>query len=92
VTDASDFTIAGVLSQKFEDGKLHPVSFISKILSQAELNYDIFGKEMLAIVFWLRKWRYFLQQAEYKNSLLGSPKSYLFQNSHFFKQNAGKMG
>jgi hypothetical protein len=55
VTDASDLTIAGVLSQKFDDGKLHPVSFISKILSQAELNYDIFGKEMLAIVFWLRK-------------------------------------
>ena len=65
-TDASDFAIAGILSQKFSDGKLHPVSFISKKLSQAELNYDVFDKEMLAIVFSLRKWRYILQGAEHK--------------------------
>jgi hypothetical protein len=65
-TDTSDFAIAGILSQKFEDGNLHPVSFISRKLSQAELNYDVFDKEMLAIVFSLRKWRYFLQGAEHK--------------------------
>jgi len=29
-TDALDLAIAGILSQKFEDGKLHPVSFISR--------------------------------------------------------------
>jgi hypothetical protein len=65
--DASDFAIAGILSQTFQDGKLHPVSFISRKLSQAELNYDVFDKEMLAIVFSLRKWRYFLQGAEHKS-------------------------
>jgi len=65
-TDASDFAIAGILSQKFEDGKLNPVSFIYTKLSQAELNYDMFDKEMLAIVFSLQKWRYFLQGAQHK--------------------------
>jgi len=65
-TEVSDFAIAGVLSQKFEDGKLHPVNCISRKLSQAELNYDVYDKEMFAIVFSLRKWRYFLQGAEHR--------------------------
>jgi hypothetical protein len=69
-TDASDFAIAAILFQKFEDGKLHPVSFISRKLSQAELNYDVLDKEMLTVVFSLRKWRNFLQGAEQNNSLL----------------------
>ena len=65
-TDASDFAIVGILSQTFEDGKLRPVSFISRNLSQPEHNYDVFDKEMLAIVFSLRKWRYFLQGTQHK--------------------------
>jgi hypothetical protein len=48
---ASEFAIAAILSQKFEDGKLHPVSFISRKLSQAELNYDVYDQEILAVVF-----------------------------------------
>jgi hypothetical protein len=79
-TDASDFAIAGILSQKFEDGKQHPVSFISRILSQAELNYHAFDKEMLAIVFSLRKWRYFLQGAEHKTIVYSD-----HQNFTYFK-------
>jgi len=65
-TDASDIAIAGIPSQKSEDGKLHPVSIISRKLSQAKLNYGEFDKEMPAVVFSLRKWKYFLQGAEHK--------------------------
>jgi len=54
-TDASDFAIAGILSQKFEYGKIHPVRFVSRKLIPAELNYDVYNKEMLAVVFSLRK-------------------------------------
>jgi len=64
-TDASDFAIGAILSQKFEDGKIHPVSFISRKLSSAEMNYDVYDKEMLAIVFALEKWRQFLQGSEF---------------------------
>ena len=45
---------------------LHPVSFISRKLLFTELNYNNFDKEMLAIVFWLNKSRYFLQGAEHQ--------------------------
>jgi len=79
-TDASDFAIAGILSQKFNDGRLHPVSFISRKLSPAELNYDVFNKEMLAVVFCLTKWRYFLQGAEYKTIVFSD-----HQNLTYFK-------
>jgi len=65
-TDASDFAIAGILSQKFEDGRIHPVRFVSRKLTPAELNYDVYDKEMLAIVFSLRKNRHYLQGAEHK--------------------------
>jgi hypothetical protein len=54
-TDASDFAIAGSLSQTFEDGKIHPSHYVSRKLSPAELNYDEYDKEMLAVVFSLRK-------------------------------------
>jgi len=40
-TDASDFVIADILSQKFEDGKIHPVRFACWKVNPAELNYDI---------------------------------------------------
>lgn len=34
-TDASDFAIAGILSQRFEDGKIHPIRFVSRKLNPA---------------------------------------------------------
>ena len=37
-TDASDIAIARILSQKFEDGRIHPVRFVSSKLNPAELN------------------------------------------------------
>jgi len=79
-TDASDFAIAGILSQKFEDGKLHPVRFVSRKLNPAELNYDIYDKEMLAVVFSLRKNRHYLQGAVHQTII------YLdHQNLTYFK-------
>ena len=79
-TYASDFAMAGILSQEFEDGKLHPVSIISRKLSQAELKYDAVDKEMLAVVFSLRKWRYCPQGAENKTIVYSD-----HQNLTFFK-------
>jgi len=79
-TDASDFAIAAILLQKFENGKLHPVSFISRKQSAPELNYDVFDNEMLAIVVSLRKWRYFLQGVQHKTIIYSN-----HQNLTYFK-------
>ena len=48
--DASDFAIGGVLSMKCEDERWRPVVYISKLLNEAEKNYEIHDKEMLAII------------------------------------------
>ena len=49
-TDASDYVSAGILSQIADDGLLHPVAFFSKKHSPAECNYEIYDKELIAII------------------------------------------
>src|SRR4030095_137898 len=41
-TDASDYALGCVLSQKDSDGNLHPTAFYSRKLIPAELNYEIY--------------------------------------------------
>jgi transposase InsO family protein len=63
-TDASDYVSAGVLSQYDDDGILHPVAFFSKKHSPAECNYEIYDKELMAIVRAFEEWRLELQSVE----------------------------
>ena len=49
-TDSSDYVSCGVLSQLGEDGLLHPIALFSKNLNPAKCNYEIYNKELLAIV------------------------------------------
>ena len=56
-TDASDFVVAGVLSQMHGDGVLKPVAYFSKKMTPAECNYMIYDKELLAIVKSFETWR-----------------------------------
>jgi len=62
--DVSDFATRGVLSMKYEDEKWRPVAYISKSLNEAERNYEIHDKEMLAIIRCLEAWRHFLEGAK----------------------------
>ena len=59
-TDASDFAIAGVLHQPDPDGLLHPVAYFSRKLTPAEINYEVYDKELLAIVESFRDMRAWL--------------------------------
>src|SRR5262249_2323762 len=56
-TDASDGVVAGVMSQLFEDGLWHPVAFYSSSMVEPEKNYEIYDKEMLAVIRALEEWR-----------------------------------
>ncbi len=49
-TDASDFVSGGILSQYDEQGELHPIAYFSKKHNPAECNYEIYDKELMAIV------------------------------------------
>ena len=58
-TDASDFALGCVLSQ-FKDKRLHPVTFHSRKLSDAERNYEIDDKELLVILEAFKEWPHYL--------------------------------
>ena len=58
-SDSSDFATGGILSQEV-NGKFLPLAFRSKALSEAERNYEIYDKEMLAIMQGLEDWRHYL--------------------------------
>jgi hypothetical protein len=55
--DSSDFVSSGILSQYDDDGVLYPVAFMSEKFDAAECNYEIYDKELLAIVRCFEKWR-----------------------------------
>ena len=46
----------GVLAQQDDERVLHPVAYFSKKRTPAECNYDIYGKELLAIIMGLENW------------------------------------
>src|SRR5437667_3411044 len=60
-TDASDYAEGGVVSQYDDEGILHPCAFFSRKFTAAELNYEIYDKEMLAIVDCLTTWRHYFE-------------------------------
>jgi hypothetical protein len=73
-TDSSDFALGAVLSQ-CHDNRLHPVAFLSKKLAPAELNYEIYDKEMLAIVRAFQEWRHYLQGAKHMTTVFTDHKN-----------------
>ena len=59
--DASKYAIREVLLMKYEDEKQRPVAFISKSLNKAERNYEIYNREMLVIIMYLKEQRHLLK-------------------------------
>ena len=56
-TEAAKYVCSGILSQQYQDGKWRPVAHRSKTMSDAECNYDIHDKELLAIVQAFHEWK-----------------------------------
>ena len=54
-TDSSDFILGVYIVQKYKDKIWHSVAYYSRKLTLLELNYDIYNKELLAIVTALKK-------------------------------------
>ena len=59
-TDASNVAVGAVLEQ-FIEGQWKSISFFSKKLTPAELNYSAFDRELLAAYFAARHFQYFVE-------------------------------
>nr|GEZ29029.1 reverse transcriptase domain-containing protein [Tanacetum cinerariifolium] len=57
--DASDYAVGAVLGQRIEK-HFRPIHYASKMMNQAEANYTITKKEMLAVVYAFEKLRSYL--------------------------------
>ena len=80
-TNASDFATGAVLSQKNMQTNLwHPVAFFSKSLDVHERNYEIYDKELLAVIWGLEEYRHHLEGHPYKIEIWSD-----HQNLTYFK-------
>ena len=61
-TDTSDQAVGACLCQQ-ADSKWHPVAYYSQKITQAEQNYDIHDKELLAVVNALKHWRVYTESS-----------------------------
>ena len=64
--DASAYTVGAVLQQGGEKGKLHPVAFLSRTLDTTQRNWDIYDKELFAVIHALETWRPYLVGSAHK--------------------------
>jgi len=58
-TDASQFAIGAILSQR-QDGVEKVIAYASRVLNDAEKNYCVTRKELLAVVFYTKHFRHYL--------------------------------
>ena len=78
--DASEGVIGAVISQE-QEGVWRPVAFMSHSLSETERNYEIYDKEMLAIMKALEEYRAILMGAQETFEILTD-----HQNLEYFKK------
>jgi len=64
--DSSNCAIGAILSQKDENNKLYPVAYYLRSLNNAEINYSITDKELLAIKSVFSTWRHLLLGAKHQ--------------------------
>ena len=64
--DASNYAIGATVNQRDEYDQWHPVAYYSTTLSETERNYNIYDKELLAVVKSLCHWRTYLAGAPHQ--------------------------
>jgi len=64
-TDALDYALTAILSIVNKENEVHPVAFHSCTFTAAELNYDTYDKELLAIFKAFKIWQHYLEGPAY---------------------------
>ena len=72
-TDASKFAVGALLKQPDSTGLLRPCGYLSHALTPTEQNYQVYDRELLAIVTALKAWRHILH---------GSPHPVIVRTDH----------
>jgi RNase H-like domain found in reverse transcriptase len=68
--DSSLFATGGILTQIDTNGDRHPCAYLSKSLTKEQRNYNTGDRELLAIVWALKKWRHYIQGSGHTTIIL----------------------
>jgi hypothetical protein len=60
-TDTSDFALGAIIFRKGSDHKLHPIAYHMYNISHAEINYEIYNKELLEVIDSFKIWQKYLK-------------------------------
>jgi hypothetical protein len=74
-TDALDYAIGAVCSQPDDEGTLYLLGYFLRKLKNAERNYDIHDKELLAIMDSLQKWSTYCRSMQHPITILSDYKN-----------------
>ena len=55
-----DASVKGIVAEQLDDGRLHPVAYASRSISNAERNYSITELETLVVVWAVQHFRVYL--------------------------------
>uniref|UniRef100_A0A0W0FX52 Putative reverse transcriptase-rnase h-integrase n=1 Tax=Moniliophthora roreri TaxID=221103 RepID=A0A0W0FX52_MONRR len=73
--DTSKWAMGAVLKQQGTDGDLHPCSYISHAFTPTEKNYEIYNRELMAIINALKTWEHYLLGGTHLVTVLSDHKS-----------------
>ena len=80
-TDTSKHASGTILLQMDANGNWHPCSYLSQSFSPAERNYDIYDRELLAIIHALKTWRHYLHGSPFPVQIFTNHKNLTFFRS-----------
>jgi reverse transcriptase-like protein/integrase-like protein len=73
--DTSKYASGAILTQLDANGARHPCAFISKTFSETERNYEIYDRELLAVIRALEEWRHYIQGSPHTTVILSDHKN-----------------
>jgi len=80
-SDVSKHATGALLTQMDGNGDWHPCTFISKTFSAAERNYEIYDRELLALVRALTEWRHYIHGSSHMTTALSDHKNLTYRRS-----------
>ena len=78
MTNASLLAAGAILLQADTNQDLHPCAYFSQTFSPAQQNYDIYNRELLAMILALEEWRQYLQGTQHPITIITDHKNLLY--------------
>ena len=81
MTNASLLAAGAVLMQMDENSDLHPCAYFSHTFSSAQCNYNIYDRELLAVILALKEWHQYLQGTAHPITIITDHKNLSYINN-----------